>query len=190
MSRHNHMVQRVFFGAFLLLAVFCTPAAAHIEKGSMPDPVAEMEYRILLEFEPDNLDIRNQLGMVFFRQNKIDEAAQEFNYVLEREPENFNAIDGLGLVSMKRADYQGAMNLFKKAITINPDDMLVYAHLGQALEQQGDFPGAAEAYRTGLSRETASGNGQPAANAEQRKVLLEALGNLQKKQGKNEEKNR
>ena len=163
----------------MLLLSSITLAEAHIEKGSMPDSVAEMEYRILLEFEPDNLVIRNQLGMVLYRLGKLDEAVEEFHHVLKKAPEDFDAIDALGLVNMTRSNYQQAIDLFKKAITINPDDMLAYHHLGQALEQQGDTAGAAEAYKTGLARETAAPSGQP--NAEQRLVLLDSLKNLQQK---------
>jgi len=171
----------------LLLLCCIAPAAAHIEKGSMPDSVAEMEYRILLEFEPENLEVRNQLGMVLYRLGKLDDAEKEFHYVLKKEPENFNAIDALGLVNLKRTNYQLAIDLFKKAIVINPDDMLVYYHLGQTLEQQGNIAEAAEAYRKGLSREGSAPIDQ--SNAEQRQAILEALKNIQENAGTTQEIN-
>ena len=52
----------IIFTSVLLFSIIT--ASAHIEQGNMPDSVAEMEYRILLEFEPDNLEVRNMLGMV------------------------------------------------------------------------------------------------------------------------------
>ena len=173
--------------ALVLLLCCFTPAAAHVEKGSMPDSVAEMEYRILLEFEPENLEVRNQLGMVLYRLGKLDEAEKEFYYVLEKMPENFDAIDALGLINMQRANFQLAIDLFKKAITINPDDMLAYFHLGQALERLGDSTGAAEIYRTGLSRERTAPYNQ--TNAAQRQVLLDALKSIQDQVVKAEELN-
>lgn len=171
----------------ILLLVHAMPAAAHIEQGSMPDSVAEMEYRILLEFEPDNLEIRNRLGMVLYRLGRLYEAEAEFDFVLDKAPDNFDAIDALGLISAKRADYQLAIDLYKKAIAINPNDMLVYYHLGQALEQLGDITAAAEAYRTGLSRNV-SAAGQQAA-AEQRQALIDALKNIQNNAAKTEDHN-
>jgi len=173
----NHILHRVSLCLILLFFCWIAPAAAHIEKGSMPDSVAEMEYRILLEFEPENLEIRNQLGMVLYRLGKLDAAEEEFHYVLRRAPENFDAIDGLGLVNMKQAEYQLASDLFKKAITLNQEDMLVYLHLGQALEQLGDLPRAAEMYRSGLSRGVSIK--ETPARDEQRQALLEALKNIQ-----------
>ena len=153
----------------------------------MPDSVAEMEYRILLEFEPDNLEVRNLLGMVLYRSGKFEEAETEFHYVLKRAPENLDAIDALGLVNVKRKNYQFAIDLFKKAIAINPDDMLVYYHLGQALELQGDITGAAEAYKAGLAREGSGPHKQ--SNDEQRHTLLNALKDINERAIKNEEQN-
>jgi tetratricopeptide (TPR) repeat protein len=175
----------IFFTAVLLFSI--STASAHIEQGTMPDSVAEMEYRILLEFEPDNLEVRNLLGMVLYRSGKLEEAEAEFHYVLKRAPENLDAIDALGLVNIKRQNYQFAIDLFKKAIAINPDDMLVYYHLGQALELQGDFTGAAEAYRTGLAREVTGPHKKN--NDENRRVLLDALKTINDKVVKNEEQN-
>jgi Tfp pilus assembly protein PilF len=155
-------------------------ARSHIEKGQMPDPLAIMEYRILLEFEPDNLEVRNMLGMALYRQGKLDEAEQEFNYVLELDPQNFNAIDALGLVKIKQGKLNSAVDLFKKAIYINPGDMLVYYHLGQVLELQGNADSAAMAYRTGLDQKISEEQGK--WYLEQQKKLVEALKNLKDKQ--------
>ncbi len=184
----NHKMFRnsILLSAVLLLCCI-SPAAAHIEKGAMPDSVAEMEYRILLEFEPNNLEVRNQLGMVLYRQEKLHDAEKEFLHVLEKAPENYDALDALGLINLQRTNYHLALDLFKKAIAINPDDILVYYHLGQALEKLGDIAGAAEAYRTGLSRRVAAADKQ--TTAEQRQVLLDALRDIQDKAVKTEDHN-
>ena len=183
----NHTLHSVILCFILLLFCWISSATAHIEKGSMPDSVAEMEFRILLEFEPDNLEVRNQLGMVLYRQGKLKEAEREFDYVLQKAPENFDAVDALGLVKLKQANYQLAADLFKKAIALNPADMLIYYHLGQALEQQGNINDAAEAYRAGLSLEATGPHKQ--GNTENRQALLEALKNIQEQSGLTQEIN-
>ncbi len=123
------------------------PAAAHIEKGNMPDALAQMEYRILLEFEPDNTTVRNQLGMVLYRLGKLAEAAAQFREVLRRNPGDFNAIDALGLVALKRNRPQEALARFQRAVTIRPDDLMVHVHLGETLERLGRNEEARAAYR-------------------------------------------
>lgn len=184
---HHRIFTKILICTVLLPFLFSAQVSAHIEKGAMPDSVAEMEYRILLEFEPENLEVRNQLGMVLYRRGKLDAAAEEFNFVLAKAPDNFDATDALGLINMQRGNYQLAIILFKKAIAINPDDMLVYYHLGQALELQGDIAAAAAAYREGLTRDPAGPDRQK--KSEQREVLLEALKNIQEKAVTAEEQN-
>jgi Tfp pilus assembly protein PilF len=161
------------FAACIILLMQASTACAHIEKGQMPDPLAIMEYRILLEFEPDNLEVRNMLGMALYRQGNLAEAEQEFNYVLGKDPQNFDAIDALGLVKMQQGKLDHAVDLFKKAIYINPGDMLVYYHLGQALERLGDVDSAAMAYRSALNRKPSEQ--QDDWYLEQQQLLIEAL---------------
>ena len=161
----------------LILLLQGAIAFAHIEKGQMPDALAVMEYRILLEFEPENHEVRNMLGMALYRQGKLDDAEQEFNFVLSRDPKNFDALDALGLVKIEQGTLDHAMDLFKKAIFLNPDDILVYYHLGQAQELSGDFQSAAQTYRTGLHRQSTDQQSQ--SFAEQRQQLIEGLKRLQ-----------
>ncbi len=150
-----------FNGLLAILAFLVTtpPAAAHIEEGNMPDGIAQVEYRILLEFEPDNIAVRNKLGMVYYRLGKLDAAAEQFQAVLARDPKNFNAIDALGLVALKRGRPAEALARFQKAITMNPADTMVYLHLGEALEQLHRPEEARAAYekaRANLAAEPAS----------------------------------
>ncbi|MEW6427546.1 MAG: tetratricopeptide repeat protein [Thermodesulfobacteriota bacterium] len=142
---------RILFPLTLLLTLFLgEPVAAHIEKQGMPDAVAQMEYQILLEFEPDNLTVRNQLGMVYYRLEKYDEAAEQFNRVLTASPDNFDAIDGIGLLHLQAGRLAEAVQSFRRAISLNPADPLVYSHLGLALERSGQSAPAREAYARAL----------------------------------------
>ncbi len=163
--------------AFFLLLLQGSFAFAHIEKGQMPDALAIMEYRILLEFEPENHEVRNMLGMALYRQGKLDEAEQEFNSVLTLDPKNFDAIDALGLVKMNQGKLDHAVDLFKKAIYFNPGDLLVHYHLGQALELLGDADSAARAYRSALGKKPSGDQGE--WYLEQQQQLIEALKNIE-----------
>ncbi len=172
----THILPLIKFFAILVFFFISTPATAHVEKGTMPDPVAEMEYRILLELEPDNLEVRIRLGLVLYRSGKFDETASEFDHVLKKDPENIEALIGLARVNIKLLNYPQAITLLKEALPIGPDDMHIYYYLGQALEMQGDLSGAEEIYNSGLSREISSQNEH---SAEERQVVVEALKKLQ-----------
>lgn len=169
--------------AFLLLAK--PHAYGHVAKGPMPDSVAEMEYRILLEFKPQNTEVRTKLAMILYRSNKLGEAVAEFTKVLQDVPDDFDALDGLGLALTGQEKFDQALVCFRKAMASNPDDGLIHYHLGQALEKKGDYPGAANAYRTALQKNGWSGNNDAGhAGRETIENALKALdGKLKKNSG-------
>ena len=51
------------------------------------DPIAEMKYSFLLEFQPDDIKVRNKPAMVLYRLDKLDEAFGELQRVLELNPD-------------------------------------------------------------------------------------------------------
>lgn len=125
-------------------------AQAHVSADNMPDSVAETEYLIYLEFRPNDLAIRNKLGMVYYRLGKLDQAAGEFSAILRREPHNVDALDGMGLVKTALQQYDEAVGYHQRAIDLQGDDMMAHYHLGQALEKKGMLNEAAAAYHTAL----------------------------------------
>ena len=146
---------RVVAGTVLFVLLAGGAALAHVSSDDMPDSVAEVEYAIFLEFKPDDPVVRNKLGMVYFRLNKLEEAVREFGRVLQRAPQNYDALDGMGLVQAARPDSTAAISYHRQALAVNADDMMGYYHLGSALEKKGAPREALEAYRTALARFTA-----------------------------------
>lgn len=167
-----YLLFRVFCAGLFFCLVFgwTMKASAHIEKGTMPDSVAEMEYRILLDFEPDNHAIRNRLGMVLVRKDKLEEAEQLFQQVLDKEPANFDAMEGLGQVALKREAFQQAIAFFKKAVSLDSKSVTLFSLLGQAYAQSGSFDEAVQAYET--SRQNIAS--LPEAEAEPRRKEIDA----------------
>ena len=138
----------------LILLVLLVPgltALAHVEKGSMPDSVAEMEYRILLEFKPEDTVTRSLLGMALLRQNKLSEAEKEFRQLLKTDPKSFDALDSLGLVLLKQKRFPEALQLLQTAITIRPDDIMAHLHLGVTLGYCGQIEPARRTLITGIN---------------------------------------
>lgn len=125
-------------------------AWSHVTDANMPDAVAEMEYQILLDFQPDNAEVRNKLAMVLLRKKKFKEAETELRTVLAKEPANFNALDGLGLVMCQTGRLEEAVRQHLAAIKINAQDAMAHYHLGQAYAALGDLTAARNAYRLAL----------------------------------------
>lgn len=120
---------------FILCLVWVGWAWAHLEVENLPDSVAIIHYRIVLDLTPDDLTTRNRLAMALCRTNKLEEAQRELGYILERDPLNFNALDGLGLVLIKMERCQEALEYLKKAVEINEQDVMVHVHLAIAYQE-------------------------------------------------------
>jgi Flp pilus assembly protein TadD len=138
----------------LLLLALLLPAAlarAHVEHGSMPDPVAVMEYRILLEFKPEDTTTRNLLAMALLRMGKLTEAEKEFRQILQAAPGHFDARDGLGLTLLRQKRTAEAVRELQRAVRARPDDIEVHLHLGRALTLDRQTAAARRTLQTGLT---------------------------------------
>lgn len=172
---------KMFIFAFVVfIPVF---AYAHPESGFLPDAIAEMEYKIVLDINPNDMETRNKLGVVLYRKNRLQEAEREFARVLEVSPENFDAQDGMGLVKTKQKNYKEAVKWFKKAIAIFDEDTMVYYHLGFAYEQMGKFADAERSYRKALevNRLLIQKGKNSELEKSKKSAVIAALHNLQNK---------
>ena len=151
----KHSCHTILRSMLFMLAMFIFSAndlQAHIAHGNMPDAIAEIEYLILLEYQPDNIEARNKLAMVLYRLEKLDEALVELHRVLELEPNNFDALDTLGLVSFKQGKTQQALDYLEAAVRINSEDILVHYHLGLVQGKLGLLDAAETSLVTALTR--------------------------------------
>lgn len=150
----------------LALFIYSAPnLQAHVDQDNMPDAVAEMEYRILLEFQPDNIEVRNKLAMVLYRLDKLDEAFAELQRILILAPDNFDALDALGLVSFKQGKMVQAREYLEAAARLNNEDILVHYHLGLVQDKLGLLD-AAEASLVKALTNTTEQNNQSGKNNE------------------------
>jgi tetratricopeptide (TPR) repeat protein len=173
-----------FFAVLALFALLAGEIAqAHVSSDDMPDSVAEVEYSIYLEFKSEDTVVRNKLGMVYYRLNKLEESVREFTRVLKSDPKNYDALDGMGLVKAAQQDFAAAISYHRQAIAVNADDMMGYYHLGSAQEKKGGLSEALEAYRTALARFTAQypPGTENAEAAEFGETLRSAIRNIESK---------
>lgn len=171
-------------GTLLLLSLALPSVCrAHPETGIIPDAIAEMEYRIVLDITPGDIQTRNKLGIVLYRKNKLKQAAQAFGEVLKSAPNDFDAQNGMGLVRMKEHKLGEALSWLKKAVAVSREDTMVHFDLGSAYETAGDLAQAETWYRKGLEVNASliqRGINRDAETAK-RTTLLNALRNLQDK---------
>lgn len=168
------LLSTIFMLAWLAVLLLPGQGWAHVTDANMPDAVAETEYQILLEFQPEKTDIRNKLAMVLIRKKKFKEAEGELRTVLAAEPTNFNALDSLGLLMSQTGRLPEAVQQFQAAIKANPQDAMAHYHLGQAYAALGDPGAARQAYSQALElANQPSATPTPAADLE---AIRQALG--------------
>ena len=170
---------------FAVILLIPASAFAHPESGFLPDAIAEMEYKIVLDINPNDIATRNKLGIVLYRKGKLYEAEKEFSKVLDVSPGDFDAHDGMGLVKTKQKKYEEAITWFQKAIAISDEDTMVHYHLGLTYEMTGNLVSAEKSYKKALevNHSLLQKGINKKLETEKEKTVLSALHNLQKKMG-------
>jgi len=126
-------------------------AHAHIET-SMPDPIAEIEYQMMLDFEPDDTTTRYKLAMVYYRLNNDDKAEAELQKVLQKDPLFFHALEGIGMLRLRQGQFLKAIPQLEKAIQQEGHESGTYYYLGKAKLGLNDITGAKKAFTSGLEK--------------------------------------
>jgi tetratricopeptide (TPR) repeat protein len=135
----------------LLLIVLTFPLPALGHPHPLPDVIAEVQYKMVVEINPRDIATRNKLGMVYVRMNKLQEAENQFAEVLKQAPSDFDAHNGMGLVKIRQRDYSAALPWIQKAIALSDSDIAVRYNLGFVYEQTGHYREAETAYRKALA---------------------------------------
>jgi tetratricopeptide (TPR) repeat protein len=171
----------------LLLVVLTLPLPALGHPHPLPDTIAEIQYKMVVEINPRDIETRNKLGMVFIRMNKLQEAESQFAEVLKQAPRDFDAHNGMGLVKIKQRDYSAALPWIQKAISLSDSDAVVRYYLGFIYEQTGHYREAETAYRQALAViDKNIGKGLNQSVAGWRQAIEMALKALDKKLNPNE----
>ena len=99
--------------------------------------VAEVEFRKVIEMNPQNASALNYLGYMFADRNqKLTEARTMVQKALDLDPGNGAYLDSLGWVAFRQGKYDEAEDLLKKSIDRTPRDATIYDHLAEVYFKQ------------------------------------------------------
>jgi tetratricopeptide (TPR) repeat protein len=91
----------------------------------------ERELEILLEKDPDDAGVNNDLGYLYADRGKnLEKAEMMIRKAVEDEPENGSYLDSLGWVLFKRGKLQEAVAPLEKAVKDPLADATIHDHLG------------------------------------------------------------
>lgn len=74
-----------------------------------------------LAISPNNIDARNNLGVIYFEEGNIKNAIEEYEKVIGVNPKYPGAYDNLAVAYMKMGDKEKAISLWEKALGIDPN---------------------------------------------------------------------
>lgn len=108
-------------------------AHAYSEAGQYAEAI--IEYRSLLQIDPNNAEAHYQLANSYLRTQQMREAIWEFGEAVRLDPSNVDARLSLGALLLVAKDFTGLEEQARAAIELAPDDAKGYALLGQALQR-------------------------------------------------------
>lgn len=97
-----------------------------------------------------NAPLYSQIGSVYLRRAKWEDAERSFVRALEIDPEHAAALDGLGVAQRQLGKVQEAVLSHMKSIALLNYQAQTHFHLGLALAELGRARWAAQAFRTSL----------------------------------------
>ena len=96
---------------------------------------AEQLYRSILESQPTNFVINNNLGALLFNLNKFDEAEASYKKTIELKPDYVEAHHNLGGTLQKLNKFDEAEASCKKVIELKPDYAEAHYNFGLILKK-------------------------------------------------------
>jgi tetratricopeptide (TPR) repeat protein len=108
---------------------------------------AEIQYRRILELEPDHLEAHLRLGRVLKLQGRSKEAVPELAGCIDRcrEPKlQLTGLLTLGDIHKEQGEFAEAIRYYRAAQAVNPEGQSAVIALGYALHRSGDVAGSFE----------------------------------------------
>ena len=111
---------------------------------------AEQLYQSILENQPTNLVVNNNLGIILHNLGRFDEATASYKKAIELKPDYAEAHHNLGITLQKLKRLDEATASYKKAIKLKPNYAEAYNNLGIILQKLNKFDEAETSIRKAI----------------------------------------
>ncbi len=139
-------------------------------------------YKTAIIANPGYDEIYFNLGVMFLRSGKVEEAVRNLNISRKINPTNIDTYKSLGDIMGKQKNYKEAIELYNKALELKSDDAGLWNNYGYYNEQIGNLKKAQESYLRSLEIspkfKSASVNIMRAKNKFQRTIPVDKINNL------------
>ncbi len=94
---------------------------------------------------------RNNLGIVYMEDGRLDNAAREFQTAIRLKPDHERAYNNLGMVLVRKGRIAEAEEAFRTAVALRPDNAKAHNNLGVLYASQGRLKDAELEFRTAVA---------------------------------------
>ncbi|MCP3922269.1 MAG: tetratricopeptide repeat protein [Desulfobacterales bacterium] len=106
--------------------------------------LAIKEFENAIKISPNNVNVRNSLGICYGIQNRAEDALEEFEEAINLDPNEVMAIHNAGLICSMVGDSSNALSYFLKADSFEHNLYEVKFHLGKHYFEENDIDKAAD----------------------------------------------
>lgn len=109
--------------------------------------MARLELEIALRYRPENEELLNLLGMVYFKLKKYPEAEVIYKKLITKNPDIFILRSNLGVVLFKQGKIEEALEHFQRSIELKPNYLKAHLYLGLIYKKMEKFEAALEHFK-------------------------------------------
>ena len=111
---------------------------------------AEKICRDILQIQPNNVEVYNNLGLILYEEKQFNEAINCYQKALELNPDLIDVYFNLGNVFRDKGQFDKSLYYYQKVLQYNPDSFDSYTNIGIAYQGQGLFDEAITCYQKAL----------------------------------------
>jgi protein O-mannosyl-transferase len=148
--------QRTILSTAAILTIGVLALHAWVQTSYWRD--SETLFRRALAVTTNNDVAENNLGIVFLRQGKLDEAISLLRAAVELRPDNSPAHENLAKALLQKGEVANALIHYQKLLELQPDNIEVHNIVGTVLLQQGHVREGVEEWQKVLAIQPDNGN--------------------------------
>ncbi|MFA5631971.1 MAG: tetratricopeptide repeat protein [Porticoccaceae bacterium] len=108
-------------------------------------------YQEILEKDPKNASLVNELGVVWYREGNLTEARRFFAQAVKIDPDYPRALANLGACHNELGDNPSAIACYEKAVALQPDLTAAWGNMAKAWSDMEEFEMAVYCYRKAIA---------------------------------------
>ncbi len=109
--------------------------------------MARFELEVALRYRPEDEELLNMLGMIYFKLKKYGEAEVLYKKLIKLNPDIFVLRSNLGVVLYKQGKEEEALSHFQRAIELKPNYVKAHLYLGLIYKKMQKFGLALEHFK-------------------------------------------